>query len=441
MIHKVYLPSATVSSATLGEALRAVVSFDSDEDDHVLFTFSKDIEVSEANLQRMAIILEDGGYDALYSDYYFCDEGSQVRLLKLLDYTQGGRLREDFDFGKLLLVKKSSIVYNRHLEYAAFYYLRLGLNICHLKEPLYSAGEQNKTDMFAYQNPRSRDAQKEFEVVCKDYLWKIGALMTGAPKTIDYDHATGERGTFPVEASVIIPVYNRVRTIKDAVISALSQQTEFPFNVIVIDNHSTDGTTEAIDEIEDERLVHIIPEETTLKIGGCWNKGVCSPQCGRFAVQLDSDDVYSGPHTLAKIVDAFHREKAGMVIGSYQLTDFEGRPISDHLIDHSEWTEDNGRNNALRINGLGAPRAYYTPLVREYPFPDVSYGEDYAVVIRIARSHRVGRIYENLYNCRRWEGNSDSNLSFEKTTENNSYKDSLRTMELIARKKKNETAY
>lgn len=435
MIHKIYLPSTTISSSTLEEALRVVFSFESDEEDFVLFTFSKDIKVSEVNLQRMSMILEEGSYDAVYTDYW-----CQGKILNLLDYTEGGRLREDFDFGKMILVRKSSIQYNPRLAYSAFYYLRLALgNICHIKEPLYSCHDINATDIFAYQDPKSKDAQKEFEEVCRNYLWKRGALMTKAPKEINFDdELLGEKGSFAVEASVIIPVFNRVRTIRDAVMSALGQKTDFAFNVIVVDNHSDDGTTEVLQSIEDERLIHVIPEEDTLRIGGCWNKGVNHPLCGRFCVQLDSDDVYSSPSTLERIVDTFHKESAGMVIGSYALTDFEGRSISDHIIDHSEWTDENGRNNALRINGLGAPRAYYTPLVRIFPFPDVSYGEDYAVVLRIARSYKVGRIYDNLYNCRRWEGNSDSNLSFEKTTANNAYKDSLRTMELLARVKKNE---
>ncbi|MCF0173983.1 MAG: glycosyltransferase family 2 protein, partial [Bacteroidales bacterium] len=344
MIHKVCLPSTTISSTLLAEALRTVFSFENDEDDYVLFTFSDDVEVSDTNLQRMSTILAEGDYDAVYSDYH-CDE----KVLKLLDYTEGGRLREDFDFGKIMLVKKSSIQYNPHLTYSAFYYLRLALkNVCHLKEPLYSSKDKNSTDLFAYQDPKCKDAQKEFEEVCKDYLWKRGALLRGAAKAIDFDdELIGEKGSFPVEASVIIPVLNRVKTIKDAVESALSQKTDFNYNVIVIDNHSTDGTTQLLNEIEDERLIHIIPEETTLRIGGCWNKGVNHPLCGRFAVQLDSDDIYSSENTLQRIVDTFHKEAAGMVIGSYSLTDFKGKSISDHLIDHSEWTEENGRNNAL----------------------------------------------------------------------------------------------
>ena len=238
-----------------------------------------------------------------------------------------------------------------------------------------------------------------------------------------------------VTASVIIPVFNRVRTIKDAVESALSQKCDFPFNVIVVDNHSTDGTSQLLEEIKDERLVHLIPARYDLGIGGCWNLAVHDDACGEFAVQLDSDDVYSGPDTLAKIVAVFHRQKCAMVVGTYQMTDFDMNPIPPGVVDHREWTEDNGRNNALRINGLGAPRAFWTPLLRSLNLPNTSYGEDYALGLRISREYRIGRIYDVLYCCRRWEGNSDAALDVEKVNANNLYKDRIRTWELAARMK------
>ncbi|MEE3406605.1 MAG: glycosyltransferase family 2 protein, partial [Candidatus Cryptobacteroides sp.] len=242
-----------------------------------------------------------------------------------------------------------------------------------------------------------------------------------------------QEGEFFFEASVIIPVFNRARTVADAIRSALSQKTDFRYSVIVVDNHSTDGTTDIIDGIRDDRLVHLVPERDDLGIGGCWNLAVHDPHCGRYAVQLDSDDVYSGPETLQKIVDKFHEEGSAMVIGSYLMTDFSMNPIPPGVIDHREWTDANGRNNALRINGLGAPRAFYVPLLREINFPNVSYGEDYAVGLRICRDWRISRIYEPLYCCRRWEGNSDAALSIEKVNANNFYKDSIRTFELEAR--------
>jgi glycosyltransferase involved in cell wall biosynthesis len=237
-----------------------------------------------------------------------------------------------------------------------------------------------------------------------------------------------------MEASVIIPVRNRVRTIEDAVRSALDQETNFKYNVIVVDNHSTDGTTDILNHFHhNERLVHIIPERDDLGIGGCWDLAINHPKCGRFAVQLDSDDLYSGPDTLQKIVDKFYEEQCGMVIGSYRMTDFQLNTLPPGVIDHKEWTDENGHNNALRVNGLGAPRAFYTPLLRSIGMPNVSYGEDYAVGLAISRNYHIGRIYEPVYLCRRWEGNSDSSLSIEKLNANNTYKDSIRTREFIIR--------
>jgi glycosyltransferase involved in cell wall biosynthesis len=275
------------------------------------------------------------------------------------------------------------------------------------------------------------------EEICTEHLRRIGALLE--PKFKDVTFGGAER--FKVTASVIIPVYNRIRTVKDAVQSALSQECTFPFNVIVVDNHSTDGTTGLLKEMaaQDDRLIHIIPERYDLGIGGCWNLAVHHESCGEFAVQLDSDDVYSGPDTLTKVVAAFHEQKCAMVVGTYQMTDFQMNPLPPGIIDHREWTEENGRNNALRINGLGAPRAFWTPLLRTLNLPNTSYGEDYAIGLRISREYRIGRIYDVLYCCRRWEGNSDAALDVTRVNANNLYKDRIRTWELEARIRMNRT--
>ena len=308
--------------------------------------------------------------------------------------------------------------------------------IVHLGELLYTVEEtdlrKSGQKQFDYVDPRNAEVQRECERICSEHLKAIGAWIS--PESVhDVAYAEG----FEYEASVIIPVRNRVRTIEDAVCSALSQQTSFPFNVIVVDNHSTDGTTEVLERLKgkDSRLVHIIPKENDLGIGGCWDLAIRHEQCGRFAVQLDSDDLYSGTDSLQRIVDKFHQEHCAMVIGSYRMCDFQLQTLPPGLIDHKEWTDENGRNNALRINGLGAPRAFYTPLLREQGFPNTSYGEDYALGLAFSRRYRIGRIYEELYLCRRWEGNSDAALSHDRVNANNQYKDSLRTMEILARLK------
>ena len=341
-------------------------------------------------------------------------------------------------------------------KWGALYDLRLRMKkIVHINEYLYTEIETDNRKsgekQFDYVDPKNRQVQVEMEKICTEHLKRIGAWLPPVFKEVgisplpsvgrDDRDAVGREdrsggggdGRSAVTASVIIPVYNRVRTVKDAVESALSQKCDFPFNVIVVDNHSTDGTTELLSEIKDERLVHLIPARHDLGIGGCWNLAVHDEACGEFAVQLDSDDVYSGPDTLAKIVNAFHEQKCAMVVGTYQMTDFDMNPIPPGIIDHREWTEDNGRNNALRINGLGAPRAFWTPLLRKLNLPNTSYGEDYALGLRISREYRIGRIYDVLYCCRRWEGNSDAALDIEKVNANNLYKDRIRTWELEAR--------
>lgn len=389
-------------------------------------------------LERWAGVASDTGADMVYADHWDRLADGTVRRHPLID-CQEGALRDDFDFGSLWLVrvralKERAAELPDDLEFGALYDLRLRFaNIVHIKEFLYTELEtdlrRSGERQFDYVDPRNRSVQVEMERICTEYLRRTGALLE-----TDFKSVTGHGGMFPVTATIVIPVLNRVRTIGDAVNSALSQQTAFPFNVMVVDNHSSDGTSELLEADTDPRLVHLVPGRNDLGIGGCWNLAVQDPRCGEYAVQLDSDDVYSGPDTLQKIVDKFREERSAMVIGSYRMTDFEMNPIPPGIVDHREWTDANGRNNALRINGLGAPRAFWTPLVRELGFPNVSYGEDYAVGLRICREYRISRIYEPLYCCRRWEGNSDAALSIEKVNANNWYKDSLRTIELTARR-------
>ncbi len=398
--------------------------------------------ITRVDKARFIQVAEDWDAGMVYGDYVTPDGPVPV-----IDY-QAGSLREDFDFGPVVLVRTDLLraladqMIKEGVDYkaAGFYDLRLRLslysNIVCVNEPLSVVGEPEAAregeEQFDYVDPRNRASQIEMEEACTNHIY---ALRAGAPEpeTIDF------QGDFPVEASVVIPVRNRVNTIADAIRSALSQVADFQYNVIVVDNHSTDGTSEKIAEIaaSDPRLIHIIPEPGH-GIGGCWNVALDSPQCGRFAVQLDSDDVYSSELTLQKIVDKFHETGAAMVIGSYTLTDFDLNIIPPGLIDHKEWTDENGANNALRINGLGAPRAFFRDVARRLRFPDTSYGEDYAMGLRISRNYRIGRIFENLYFCRRWGGNSDSNLSRAKINANNHYKDSLRTTELSARINQNK---
>lgn len=375
-----------------------------------------------------------------YADYYKIAGGAKCEA-PAIDY-QPGSLRNDFDFGSVLLFRTSSLkeYLSEKLEeysYAGLYQLRLALSrvgeIFHYKEFLYAEpeddGRNSGEKQFDYVNPAQRDVQVEMEKVCTHHLKAVGAYLPPCKyRSIDL-----MRGEFPVEASVVIPVLNRASTIADAIGSVLGQKTTFPFNIIVVDNHSTDGTSEIIDGFGDDRVVHIVPERKDLGIGGCWNEAVNSSFCGRFAVQLDSDDLYSSPGTLQRIVDEFYNQQCAMLVGTYRICDFDLNTLPPGVIDHREWTEENGRNNALRINGLGAPRAFYTPVIREVGFPNVSYGEDYAVGLQISRDYRIGRIYDVLYLCRRWGGNSDAALSHTKVNANNYYKDSLRTAEFEAR--------
>ena len=399
-------------------------------------------------LDRMLRAAVETAAVMLYADHYdekTAEDGTRVVEKHPLIDCQEGAIRDDFDFGQLLLIRTSYLKdfvkqQKNDYAYAALYALRLYLQrygeLFHLNEYLYTEVEldnrKSGEKQFDYVNPRNRSVQIEMEHAATEHLEQVGAKVdTSVRLEPDFNEQV-----FSVEASVVIPVYNRAKTIADAVKSALGQTPTFKFNVIVVDNHSTDGTTEILHKIAEKnpaKLVHIIPERTDLGIGGCWNEAINSDYCGRFAVQLDSDDLYSSPHTLQKIVDCFYRQKAAMVIGAYRMCDFDLNTLPPGIIDHKEWTDENGPNNALRINGLGAPRAFFTPLVREIGFPNTSYGEDYALGLAFSRNFRIGRIYEELYLCRRWGGNSDAALSIEKVNANNLYKDRLRTMELKAR--------
>lgn len=427
------------------ETLRSIAEAVSEK---FILIYTKDLplEMGLFALDRILAVVEDTGADMLYADHYKMvtgADGTTVRKKHPLIACQKGALRDDFDFGSVLVFRSSSFkravrAMDTDYEFGALYDLRLRMkNIVHINECLYTEIETDSRKsgekQFDYVDPKNRNVQIEMEKVCTAHLKRIGAWLE--PKFREPDINDFPQADFKVTASVVIPVFNRIRTVKDAVESALSQICDFPYNVIVVDNHSSDGTTELLEEMAagNERLVHIVPARTDLGIGGCWNLAVHSEHCGEYAVQLDSDDVYSGTDTLQKIVDAFRQQKCAMVVGTYQMTDFQMNPIPPGVIDHREWTEDNGRNNALRINGLGAPRAFWTPLLRTINLPNTSYGEDYALGLRISREYRIGRIYDVLYCCRRWDGNSDAALDIDKVNANNQYKDRIRTWELEAR--------
>ncbi|WKZ69304.1 MAG: glycosyltransferase family A protein [Melioribacteraceae bacterium] len=410
----------------------------------VLFVLSESkIDLSENSLKRLLRIAESSNSVFLYSDYIE-KKGEQFSVHKLIDY-QVGSIRDDFDFGKVILFKKNELKNNivvNNYRYAAFYDLRLRIaeqySLTRIPEALYTHEEtdlrKSGEKQFDYVDPKNRDVQLEMEKAATEHLQRIDALISPGKEISVFSDE------FPVTASVIIPVKNRVKTISNAIDSALSQKTRFQFNIIVVDNHSTDGTREILEnyQSQNDKVILVVPGSKNLNIGGCWNLAIDHRACGKFAVQLDSDDMYSSNDTLAQIVDTFEKEKCAMVIGSYTMTDFNLEVLPPGLIDHKEWTPENGMNNALRINGLGAPRSFYTPIIRSIGFPNTSYGEDYAVALAISREYKVGRIYNSIYNCRRWEGNTDSDLSIEKVNENNFYKDKIRTFEILARQKMNK---
>jgi hypothetical protein len=404
------------------------------------------IEFGQFALDRLLSVAELTGSGMVYSDYFDLLNGQRAPH-PVLEY-QPGSIRDDFNFGSLLLFDTKAFkaaataARGQDYAYAGLYSVRLGVSrlqaLTRVGEHLYSKAEQDlrKSDQqqFDYVDPKNRAVQIEMERAATDHLKRIAAYLKPRFQAPNLDEAA-----FPVEASVIIPVKNRVKTVGDAVDSVLKQQTSFPFNVIVIDNHSTDGTTDLLRSFaqKDCRVVRVIPERQDLLIGGCWNEGINHPACGRFVVQLDSDDIYKDESTLQKVVDAFRRESCAMVIGAYKMTNFDLQEIPPGVIDHKEWTPENGRNNALRINGLGAPRAFYTPILRRIKFPNVSYGEDYAVGLALSRQYQIGRIFEPIYLCRRWEGNSDAGLDVNKLNAFNFYKDKLRTVEILARQRLN----
>ena len=406
------------------------------------------VELSNDCVEKLFLKAQRSEAGWIYSDYYR-KQNQKIIIHPLIDY-QSGSIRDDFDFGNCFLLDvdlvkeiiEDLLSINNDFKYSGLYDLRLLISrskqFLRIQEPLYTV---QKTDvssesdkMFEYVNPKNRDAQIEMEKVVTHHLKKINAFIDSMQKKL-----VELEVEFKNEVSVIIPVKNRANTIVDAIQSALNQKTNFEFNIFVVDNHSDDGTTNLVRAIstENKKVINIIPQRNDLGIGGCWNEAIQHVACGKFAVQLDSDDLYANENTLQKIVDKFYEEKCGMVIGSYKLTDFHLNEIPPGLIDHREWTDANGHNNALRINGLGAPRAFFTPVIRKIKFPDVSYGEDYAVGLAFSREYKIGRIYDCLYLCRRWEGNTDSLLSIQKQNENNFYKDSLRTNEIKTRQELN----
>ncbi|MFI5236638.1 MAG: glycosyltransferase family 2 protein [Ignavibacteriales bacterium] len=407
------------------------------------------VEITKNTIEKFILEAEKANAGWIYSDYQE-KKGDERFLHSLINY-QNGSIRDDFDFGQCYLVNAELAKINlpdlfsikNKLLYSGLYDLRLAISrrsvLLRIPEPLYNVQAEEESSgsekIFEYVDPKNRQVQVEMEKVATHHLKEINAFINPIDKKI-----VNFNDKFNYEASVVIPVKNRVNTIEDSIKSALSQRAMFSFNVIIVDNHSNDGTTEKIKNIsaEDERVLHIIPEINDLAIGGCWNEAIFHLDCGKFAVQLDSDDLYSDENTLQKIVDKFYEDNCAMVTGSYKLTDFKLNEIPPGLIDHREWTDENGHNNALRINGLGAPRAFYTPIIRGIKFPNVSYGEDYAVALAISRQYKVGRIYEPVYLCRRWEGNTDSSLSIEKHNANNLYKDALRTKEIEIRQALNQ---
>jgi len=407
---------------------------------------SRQISIEPKALEKILSRAESMNAGLVYTDFY--DENEHWKTLHPLNDYQPGSVCDDFDFGAMMLFSVAAVRNALgkcggipRVKFAGLYDLRLKVSIdhalYHLQEPLYcviSTEEISDVEkVFAYVDPSNQAVQKEMQAVFTDYLKRIGGYLP--PHFLKEVGRTPE--PFPVEASVIIPVRNRKETVAEAVGSALSQQTNFPYNVIVVDNHSTDGTTAILSDLARQysSLKHHIPQRNNLEIGGCWNEALLQEACGRYAVQLDSDDLYSSRRTLQKMVDMLRQGNYALVIGSYTLVDSMLEEIPPGLIDHREWTDENGHNNALRINGLGAPRAFNTNLMRKIVFLNVSYGEDYAAALRICREYRIGRIYESLYLCRRWSGNTDVALSIEEENRNNAFKDKIRTSEILARQK------
>jgi hypothetical protein len=444
--HKINGYTSLEGGLTSSETYRKILA--STRTTHILLILhDAAIEFGTLAIKRMLAVGNDTGAALVYSDYTDMKSGTQMPH-PLIDH-QEGSIRDGFEFGSVVLLNVAAMrkalleVATQRYRYAGFYALWLALarrgRILRIPEFLYTKWEadlrKSGEKQFDYVDPRNRSVQIEMEDAATFHLKKIGAYLAPRFRKPDF-----REGKSPVECSVVIPVKNRAKTIADAVQSALKQAARFPFNVIVVDNHSTDGTTDILRALArtNERVMHLIPEGTDLAIGGCWNLAVQHPSCGRFAVQLDSDDLYKDETTLAQIADVFHREKCAMVIGSYQMVNCDLQEIPPGIIDHAEWTPKNGRNNALRINGLGAPRAFFTPIIRGIGFPNVSYGEDYAVALAVSREYQIGRSMEPIYLCRRWEGNSDADLDIAKQNAFNLYKDRIRTFEIAARRRLNK---
>ncbi|MBQ9467089.1 MAG: glycosyltransferase family 2 protein [Muribaculaceae bacterium] len=435
----------TIGGLTSSATMRLVA--DAARAERVLLYSKHDtLKMAPFAIERFNSLAADSGAVMLYADHYNVTEAGAVKA-PVIDYQQGS-LRDDFDFGSVLFfdtaaLKAAAAELSGDYKHAGLYDLRLALSrrgeIVHINEFLYSDVEQDTRKsgekIFDYVDPRNRDRQIEMEAVCTEHLKRVGGYLSPvkADGTPNFRHIEFDHDKFAVEATVMIPVRNRIRTIRDAIGSVLKQQTNFKFNLMVVDNFSTDGTREAIDEFDDPRLIHIIADFYDMGIGGYWNLAAHHEQAGKFIVQLDSDDMYAGEDTLQTMVDAFYEQNVAMVVGTYQMTDINLNPIPPGIIDHREWTPENGRNNALRINGLGAPRAFYTPVLRDVKIPNTSYGEDYALGLNISRHYQIGRVYKPVYLCRRWDDNSDAALDVDKMNRNNLYKDRIRTWELQAR--------
>lgn len=414
----------------------------SDTDYVMIYSKGFPLDPGRFALERLIQVCEGTGAGMVYSDYLE-QKNEKLSPHPLIDY-QEGSLRDDFNFGSVILYsadafRKACSRMKEDYSFAGLYDLRLKVSqsypVVHIPEMLYTEEEtdtrRSGEKMFDYVDPRNREVQIEMEKACTDHLKEINAWLGPQFRDIKFDDES-----FEYDASVIIPVRNRVKTVGDAIGSVLSQKSPYSFNLIIVDNHSTDGTTDIISSFKgDSRVVHIIPERHDLGIGGCWNEALFSEKCGKYAIQLDSDDLYIDDLVVTRIIDTFHEQQCAMVVGSYRMVNFELKDIPPGLIDHREWTPDNGRNNALRINGLGAPRAFYTPVLRSVRVPNVSYGEDYAVGLAISRNYRIGRIYEPLYLCRRWDENSDALLDVGRMNAHNLYKDRIRTVELLARRR------
>jgi|LGOV01.1.fsa_nt_gb hypothetical protein len=429
-----------IKGVVSSESIKAIAD-KSDAEFSMIITKEVAIELGYFSLERFEYIASSTNAGFVYSNYFDVVEG--VKSNHPVIAYQDGSLRDDFNFGPLLFVKAEALKaaaanFTEDYDHAGLYSARLSMTLenelVHVDEFLYSQSDVDSRasgkKIFDYVDPANRGVQIEMEKAVTKYLKEVGAYLKPEFKEVKF-----EEGNFPIEASVIIPVRNRERTLRDAIQSVMDQTPKFDFNLIIVNNHSTDGTTEIIEEMSAKykNIIHIVPERTDLGIGGCWNLGVHDDRCGKFAIQLDSDDVYSNEHTVQKIVDAFYKENAAMVVGSYTMTDVDLNEIPPGLIDHKEWTPENGRNNALRINGLGAPRAFYTPVLRDVKIPNVNYGEDYGLGLSISRNYQIGRIYDSVYLVRRWDDNSDASLSIEAMNKHNVYKDRLRTYEFKAR--------